>query len=80
MGLGGVVCVGDVVAHAGSCGLHSRSDGGEGGGEVGESRRERGAGVSDREGDDFDSSPVSLNGRDEVGTCLGLDLEFHFAA
>jgi len=32
---------------------------------VGESRRKRGAGVADREGDKFDSSPVSLEGCDD---------------
>ena len=55
------------VAPAGSCGLHSRADGVEGGGEVGECRRERGAGVSDRKGEEFDSSLVSLEGHDEGG-------------
>ena len=67
MDLGGVVRVGDDVASAGSCAPHSRSDGGEDGGEVGESRRERGAGVVDGECDNFDSFPVSLEGRDEGG-------------
>ena len=55
-------------------------DGGEGGGEVSESRRERGAGASDREGDEFDSSPISLEGRDEGGVFLGLGFKFGFAA
>jgi hypothetical protein len=80
VGLGGLVCVGDEVALAGSCGLHSRSDGREGGGEVGESRRERGAGVFVREGDKFDSSPLSLEGRDEGGVFLGLGFKFGFTA
>ena len=80
MGRGGVVRVGDEVAHAGFCGLHSRSSGGEGGGEVGESRRESGAGVSYREGDEFDPSLVSLEGRDEGGVFLGLGLKFGGAA
>ena len=74
MGLGYVVRVGDEVDPAGSCGLHSRQDGGEGGGEVGESRRERGGGVPDRKGDEFDASPVSLEVRDEGGVFIGLGL------
>ncbi len=43
---------------------------------MGGSRRERGVGVSDREGDKFDSSPVSLEDRDEGGVFLGLGLKF----
>jgi hypothetical protein len=74
VGLGGVVRVWDNVVHAGSCGLHSRSDGGEGGGEVGESRHERGAGVSDGEGEEFDLSLVSLEGRDEGIVFLDLGI------
>jgi len=74
VGLGGVVRVGDGVAPVGSCGLHSRPDGREGCVEVGESRRERGAGVSDGEGDEFDLSPVSLEGLDESGSFLALGL------
>ena len=74
MGLGGVVHVGDEAAPAGSCGLHSGSNGGEGGGEMGEIRREGGLGVSGGEGDKLDSSPVSLEGRDERGVLLGLGL------
>ena len=74
MGLGGVVRVGDEGAPAGSCGLHSGSNCGEGGGEMGESRREGGTCVSYWEGDEFDTSPVSLEGRDERGVLLGLGL------
>ena len=80
MGLGGVVRVWDEVAPASSCGLHSRSDGGEGGGEVGESRRERGTGESDGEGDEFDLSPVSLESRDEGGVFLAPGFHFGVAA
>jgi hypothetical protein len=47
---------------------------------MGESRRKRGAGVSDREGDEFDSSLVSLEGRDKGGVFLCLGLKFGFAA
>ncbi len=80
MGLGGVVRVGDEAALAGSCGLHSGSKAGEGGGEVGESRRESGAGVSYREGGEFYPSPMSLEGHDEGRVFLGLGLHFGVVA
>ena len=65
MGLGGVVHVGDGIAPARSCGLHSGSNGGESSGEVGESHRESSAGVSYGEGDEFYPPSVSLENRDE---------------
>ena len=80
MGLGDVVRVGDDIAPGGSCGLHSGSNGGEGGGEMCERRREGGSGVSDGGGDEFDSSPVSLEGRNEGGVLLGLGLKFGVAS
>ncbi len=80
MGLGGVVRVGDEAARAGSCGLHSGSNGGAGGGKMGERRREVGPGMSDGESDEFDSSPLSLQGRDEGGVLLGLGLKFGVAS
>ena len=70
MCFGVVVRVGDDVAPSGSCVLHSRSYGGEGGGEVSEGCHERCAGVSDREGNVFDSTPMFLEGRDEGGEHL----------
>ena len=47
-----VVRVGVNGALVGSCLLHVRADGGEGGGEVVKGRSERSACVSDREGDE----------------------------
>ena len=80
MGLGCGVHVADEVAPDGYCGLHSVPNGGEGGGEGGESRRESGAGVSYGEGDKFHPFPVSLEGRDEGGLFLGLGLHLVLAA
>ena len=80
MGLGGVVHVVCVVHPAGSCGLHSQSNGGEGNGEVGESRRESSAAVSYGEGDKFYPTPMSLEGRDDRGVFLGLGIRFSLAA
>ena len=70
----------DDVVHVGWCVLHSRSNGGEGGGEVGQSRRERCAGVSDGKGDEFDLSTVSLEGRDEGRVFLDLGLQLGVGA
>jgi len=50
-----VVCGGDAIAPASSCRLHSWSNCGEGGGEVGKSRQEGSPGVSDGDGDELDS-------------------------
>ena len=72
MGLGVLVRIGEDVALAGSCVLHSRSYGGECGGEVSEGCRARCAGVSDGEGDVFDLTPMFLESRDEGGVFLGL--------
>jgi len=47
---------------------------------VGESRRERGTGESDGEGDEFDLSPVSLESRDEGGVFLAPGFHFGVAA
>ena len=80
MCLGGVVHVGDENAPASSCKSHSGSHGREGGGEVGESRRESGPGVSDGEGDKLDSSPVSLEGGDEGEVLVGLGVKFGVAS
>ena len=80
MGLGGVVRVGDEVALAGSCGLHSGSNGGEGGGEMVESRREGGPGVSNEEGDELDPSPLSLEVLDEGEVLFGLGVKFCVAS
>ena len=80
MGLGGVVRVGDENAPAGSCNSHLGSHGGEGGDEVGESRRESGPGVPDGDGDELDSSPVSLEGREEGGVLVGLGVKFGVAS
>ena len=51
----------------GSCLLHVRAGGGEGGGEVIEGLVKRGARVADGEGDELHPSPVFLEGRDRRG-------------
>ncbi len=76
---GGVVRVGVGGSSAGSCSSRSWSNGGEGGGEVGESRCKRRAGVSNWEGDEIHCSPMFLEGRDERGVFLGLGGELIFA-
>ena len=60
------------VALVGSCLLHVWADGGEGGGEVVEGRRERSACVFGKEGDKLHPSPVFLEGRDEGNTFHGF--------
>ena len=64
MGLGVVVHVGLGGAHSGSRQLLSGSDGGEGGGELGERLVERHSCVSYWKGDEFDTSPVSPKDRE----------------
>ena len=80
MGLGGVVRVGVGDAPAGSCGLRSRSNGGEGGDEMGQRPRERHSCVAYRKGDELHMSPMSLEGRDEGGVLRGLGFELGVAA
>ena len=80
MGLGGVVRLGVKDAPAGSCGLRSRSNGGEGGGELWERPRERHSCVVYWKGDEFHMSPVFLEGRDERGVLRGVGFELGVAA
>ena len=80
MGLGGVVRVGVSDAPAGSCGSRSKSNGGEGGDELGQRPCERHSCVAYREGDELHMYLVSLEGRDEVGVLRGLSFEFGVAA
>ena len=76
MGLGGVVRGGVGDATAGSCGLHSKSNGGEGGHELCERPRERHSCMAYQKGDELHMSPMSLEGRDEgvLLRCLGFEL------
>ncbi len=80
MGLGGVVRVGVGDAPAGSCGLRSRSNGGEGVGELCERPRELHSCVAYWKGDEFHASPMSLDGRDEGGLLRGFGFELGVAA
>ena len=80
MGLGGVFRVGVGEASAGSCKLRSRSNDGEGGGELCERPRERHSCVTCRKDDELHMSPVSLEGRDKGGVLRGLGLELGVAA
>ena len=76
MGLGGVVRVGVIDARGGSCGIRSRSNGGEGGDELGQRPCECHYRVAYREGDELHMPLVSLEGRDEVGVLRGLVYPF----
>ncbi len=80
MGLGGVVRVGVDNASAGSCGLRSRSYGGEGGDELCRRPCERHSCVAYREGDELHMSPMSLEGRDEGGVLRGIGFVLGVAA
>ena len=55
---------------AGSCLIHVRADGGEGGGEIVEGLVECDARVFDGDGDEFHPSPVFSESRDEGGVFL----------
>jgi hypothetical protein len=79
-GLGSMVRVGVGDAPIGSCGLRSRSNGGEGGDEMCQRPRERHSCVAYRKGDELHMSPMSLEGRDEGGVLRGLGFELGFAA
>ncbi len=72
MGLGGVVRVGVGDALAGSFRLRSRSNGGEGGGELEERLSVCHSRVAYWKGDEFHMSPVFLEGRDKRGVLRGL--------
>ena len=74
---GGMVRDGVGVAPGGSCALRTRVRGGECGGEVVESRLERRACMSNREGDELHCSPMFLEGRYVKGDVLD-DLGFEF--
>ncbi len=80
MGLCGVVRVGVGDAPAGSCGIRSRSNGGEGGGELCERPRKRHSFVAYWKGDEFHMSPMSLEGRDEGGVLRVFCFELGIAA
>ena len=72
MDLGVLVQVGVSCAPGGSCFVHGRADGGEGGGEVVEILGERGARVSDWVGDESHPSLMLLESRDEGGVLFRL--------
>ena len=72
MGLGVVVRSGVGGAPGGSRRLLSWSNGGEGGGELSERSVKCHSCVAYGKGNELDTSPVSLEGRDEGGVLRGL--------
>ena len=80
MGLGVVVRAGVGGIPVGSQRFLSGSNGGEGGGELSEYSLECHSCMAYGEGNEIDTSPVSLEGRDEGGVLHGLGFNLGVAA